>query len=110
MGPVADSLNGSVAVPAAEAVPPSTPALATRSHTRLFLEFLPGLLFQAVMWLLSWLPCSIAVPLARQLGRCRGCRPKELTELRRANMKTSLGASDTQAREWISRVQELEAQ
>ena len=109
MGPVADSVNVSVAVSEAEAIP-LTPAPATWSRTRLFVEFLPGLFFQAVMWLLSWLPCSIAVPLARQLGRCRGYRPKELIERRRANMKTSLGASDTQSREWISEVVELEAQ
>ena len=87
-----------------------TPAPANRSRTRLFVEFLPGLLFRAVMWLLSWLPCSTAVPLARQLGRCRGSRSKELTELRRANMETALGASNTQIREWISEVVELEAQ
>jgi len=87
-----------------------TPAPANRSRTRLFVEFLPGLLFRAVMWLLSWLPCSIAVPLARQLGRCRGSRPKELAELRRANMKVSLGASDAQTREWTTQAVELEAQ
>jgi KDO2-lipid IV(A) lauroyltransferase len=87
-----------------------TPAPANRSRTRLFVEFLPGLLFQAVLWVLSWLPCSIAVPLARQLGRCRDSRPKELIELQRANMKTSLGAGDTQTREWIREVVELEAQ
>ena len=87
-----------------------SPAPRTRSRSRPFVEFLLGSLFRAALWLLSWLPPGVAVPLARSLGRRRGPRSKELAELRRANMKASLGASDAQTIKWTAEAVELEAQ
>ena len=109
MGSVADSVKSSVAVPAAEALPPPNPLPVSQSRSRVFDALLP-VVFRAATWVLSWLPSSIAVPIARQLGRRRGPHPKELSELRCANMKTSLGASDAQTRKWVAEGAELDGQ